>query len=356
MNHSLAGNDEVDQEIEALRQQFGLPGITWAVAPLDGPILAGATGLRRLGQPERLTIHDRMHLGSCTKPMTATMLASLVPDVLRWNTRISDVFPAGHVHPDYHHVTLEQLLAHLSGLPPFTQDEEFSDAPAGHGSRSEQRKAFALHALRQPPRWGPGEYGYSNAGFGVAAAMAELATGEAWEDLLHAHVFEALAIHSGGFGWPGRQDAAQPWGHWQRDGVLVPHSPDGEYQLPAGIAPAGDVHMHVVDFAVFARDHARGLTGRKAVLDPATYERVHTPLLDGGDSGLGWGVSRYRGRRASSHSGSAQTFRAMLLVLPDEGHAIVLATNAGGDQERVGFMHVLKYLTAQFTSAHVEVD
>ena len=336
-----------------IRNDHALPGLAWAVTPVVGPLVAGANGVRRLDEPDALTVRDRLHLGSCTKPMTATLIASLIPEALQWNTRIIDVIPPSDVHPAYRDATLTHLLAHTSGLPPFDEDEHFLDAPPFHGAPIEQREAFARYALTENPTQAIGEYGYSNAGFGVAAVMAEIATGQAWEDLLRTRVFEPLQLDSAGFGWPGRVAGHEPWGHISRSGKLTPHDPHDAYQLHAGIGPAGDVHMSILEFAAFARDHLRGLRGRGALLTPTAYERLHTPVRPGSKSGLGWGVSTYRGKRASSHSGSADTFMALLLLLPDEDHAFVVVTNAAGNEAEAGTKLALQHLVAQFTSARV---
>ncbi|MBA2664528.1 MAG: serine hydrolase [Chloroflexi bacterium] len=111
--------------------------------------------------------------------------------------------------------------------------------------------------------------------------------------------------------------------------------------------------MSILDFAAFARDHLRGLKGRVALLTPSAYGRMHTPVGPGSKTGLGWGVSTYRGNRASMHSGSAETFMALLLLLPDEDHAFVVVTNTAGNEAGAGTKLALQQLGARFTTAQV---
>lgn len=113
--------------------------------------------------------------------------------------------------------------------------------------------------------------------------------------------------------------------------------------------------MNILDFATFARAHLRGLNGHPGLLPPETMTQLHSPVSPEGPSGLGWGVSTYRGQRASSHSGSAETFLALLLVLPDEGHAFTVVTNAAGGTADAGTKQALKHLVEHFTSAHVSI-
>src|SRR5208282_3291668 len=67
---------------------------------------------------ERITLDDRFHLGSCTKAMTATLVAMLVEEgKLNWTTTLGEVFAdtVKPMHPAWEKVTLRQVLAHRSG-------------------------------------------------------------------------------------------------------------------------------------------------------------------------------------------------------------------------------------------------
>ncbi|GGK40068.1 serine hydrolase [Deinococcus malanensis] len=353
MSHQFTTPPDLATDLTAISQEYRLPGLAWAVSPVDGPVLAGATGQQRTDRQAKVTVHDRLHLGSCTKPMTASMLATLIPDRLQWDLRLADVFPPGEIHEAYHDATLAYLLAHYAGLPPFDEDHQFLAAPEPRGSQAQQRDTFARWALKQEPAVLPGTYLYSNAGVGVAAVVAERITGRTWEELMHERLFAPLELPSAGFGWPGRTHTAEPWGHQWVDGAWTPHDPNGTYQLHPGIGPAGDVYMSILDFAVFAREHLRGLLGSGRLLDQDSYRRIHAPFLPGGQSGLGWGVSTYRGRQASTHSGSAETFLALIVVLPDEGHAFVAVTNAAGGSADAGTRAALSHLVGRFTGARV---
>jgi CubicO group peptidase (beta-lactamase class C family) len=65
-------------------ERFGM-----AAAVLRGEriIAQGAAGVRKRGAAERITLVDRFHLGSCTKAMTATLIAMFIEDgKLNWTT------------------------------------------------------------------------------------------------------------------------------------------------------------------------------------------------------------------------------------------------------------------------------
>src|SRR6266849_3624218 len=71
-----------------------LPALAAAVVK-DGKIVAvGAVGTRKAGATAPVTVHDRFHLGSDTKAMTALLAAMFVEEgKLRWDTTVAAVFP-----------------------------------------------------------------------------------------------------------------------------------------------------------------------------------------------------------------------------------------------------------------------
>src|SRR6185503_12429489 len=67
-------------------------GMVAAVLQGQRIIAQGAAGVRKRGTAERITLEDRFHLGSCTKSMTATLVAMLVEDgKLNWTTTLGEL-------------------------------------------------------------------------------------------------------------------------------------------------------------------------------------------------------------------------------------------------------------------------
>src|ERR1051325_5380997 len=94
-------------------------GMVAAVLRGERIIAQGAAGVRKRGSTERVTLDDRFHLGSCTKAMTATLVAMLVEEgKLNWTTTLGELFAdtVRHMHPAWEKVTLRQVLAHRAGL------------------------------------------------------------------------------------------------------------------------------------------------------------------------------------------------------------------------------------------------
>ncbi len=319
----------IEADVEAIRKEFDLPAMAAAVVRTDGRVDKTAVGVRIYGKPERVTIDDRFHTGSVGKSMTATMIATLVEDgKLSWDLKLVQVFEhlGDKLHPTLRGVTLQQLLSHRGGIPPFEDEEEavWKALPKLSGSPVEVRRKFSEWIMERGAASPVREHVYSNAGYCLAAAMAERVTGKSWEVLMKERLFARAGMKSAGFGWPASVDRQQPWGHREKDSVIVPHPPDDEYQLDPFIDPAGDIHMSIGDFAAYAQMHLAGLRGKPRVLKAATFQKLHEPI---GEYALGWNHQIVRGLPASTHSGSAGTFYAGIMVYPQKDIAIVIFIN-----------------------------
>ena len=317
----------LDDLLAGANQAHGYPALAAAVACRDGLLAAGATGVRKVGNADPVTLDDRFHLGSVTKPMLATVIATLVEEErIGWDSTLVDILPsvAASIHPALRAIRLEDLLSHRAGIDPFIGHERFAQLPPFGGSARDQRLAFAEWLLHQEPFVEPLSRNlYSNAGYTIAAAMTEWVTDQSWEAVLQDRLFDPLHLVSAGFGWPAENGPNQPWGHRKESQGFVPHV----YRVTPFEAPVGDVHCSILDLAAFGRMHLRGLAGEYTLLRAETIRKLHTPI---GYFGLGWEI----GEQEHQHSGSAGTFNALLLLRPRQDRVYVFATNAASPNPR----------------------
>jgi CubicO group peptidase (beta-lactamase class C family) len=326
----LRPNEALNKLLEPVRSGHHLPGMIGAVLNGDGLTAIGAVGLRKIGSSEPMRVTDQVHIGSCTKAMTATLIGMLVESgLLSWSTTIGDVFPevASRLHPDFQKVTLSQLLTHRAGLP---HDAPWWNLP---GRTTTDKRRAALRALMTgPPISKPGTvYAYSNAGYALAGLMAEQMTGQPWEDQLQQKLFEPLGMTTAGFGPPGgwgSRGVDQPWGHRERGGTVEPARQDN----PPCMGPAGTVHCSVPDWAKFAALHLRAEQGKPRLLKAATFKVLHTPP-PGLEYAGGWLVfdRSWAGGRALNHSGSNTMWYVTVWLAPARNFSTLIATNQGGD-------------------------
>ena len=308
-------------------------------------------GIRRSDEPDPVRLDDVWHIGSDAKAMTATLIARLVDrGVLSWDAPLEKMLPdlAGGMRPEYRAVTLVQLLSHRSGLPHDLTDEAKVNAMFGDTSPTpldHKRLAYIAEALKDPPVAPPGSsFSYSNTGYVIAAAIAERATGDTYEDLMRREVFGPLGMTSVGFGVTHQ---GQPSGHHAGRPLSDPKDSN-----PLFFAPAGNIYLSLADWARFCLDQMAGAHGAGALLTPASYRLMQTAPA-GSEMGLGWGVLPNLAGQAGpvlEHAGSDGNWYAVVALFPSSSSGVLIVANAGEDidgdkADKIAFKAVVASLT-----------
>ncbi len=327
-----AAPEDVSKDLTPFTRDGKVPGLV-AAAVLDGKIVAaGAAGVRKHGAPEKVTVEDKFHIGSCTKSMTGTLAAMLVKDgKIKWTSTVSEVFPGLKIHEGYKNATLLQMCSNTGGVPGNIPPDVWAtmsdrrEKPEG-GERRDLVKALLEAAPAYPP--GGGNI-YSNGGFSIAGAMLEKASGKSYQDLLQARLFKPLGITSAGFGAAGNpRKVDQPWGHVkQADDSLSPVEPGPGADNPPAITPAGRVHLSVLDFARYAELHLGTL--KNAPVDRKDLKFLHTTVAPAKDYAAGWVVTQrgWAGGTALMHNGTNTMNHAVIWLAPDKKFAAVAMCN-----------------------------
>lgn len=356
----LAANGDAPHEprdltpiLAPILEKSGLPALGAAIVTSDGLEAIGAVGLRSSSANERVTASDQWHLGSCTKAMTATLVARLIArGDLSWDTTVGDVFgesmPA--MDPAWSEVTIEMLLCHRSGASLNLDPAIWQKLESSGGTPREQRLAFARDGLAHAPD-APvnSRTTYSNAGFMIAGAMIEEIENATWEELMQREVFGPLGMNDSGFGAPGTPDRLdQPLGHTRAESGWrpIPLGPDADN--PAVVGPAGTVHATLGDWARFARAHLRGERGDESFLKSADWESLHAlPEIDWSYS-PGWMVTEaeWADGKLLRHLGSNTYWVCEISLAPKQDVAVLIVTNVGDDAAEKPFAETLAALVA----------
>ena len=353
-----SGAESLDAWIDSVRRQRNIPAMGAIVFRADTVLARGVAGVRRSNAPTPVTANDRFQLGSNTKAITATVLATLVEEKkLSWTSTLADVFPEWRdsISPEFRAVTVDLLLSHHAGISPFedTDAKDFKSIPRLSGTPTQRRAAFTAWVLRGKPAGPVGKGVYSNGGYTIAGAVAERITGESWESLVRARVFTPLGL-TGSFAWSDSPDLDQPWGHYETRGGTKPVDPrDPDERVPPIIWPAGSVELSLDDYARFLQVNLRGLEDRDTpLLTSATIKHLHTsPITPPDRFGLGWGLQDFDGARASVHVGSAGTFYAITIIQPTRDLGVAVFANAGGTRAAAASTDAAKALIRRFVQA-----
>jgi CubicO group peptidase (beta-lactamase class C family) len=192
-----------------------------------------ARGIGRADRARRIRSTPRtvFDIGSITKNLTMAAALALVEDGrLELSDRLGALLPG--VPADKRSITVRQLLEHRAGLPRYVVDSPGGDfVPL---SRDEALRRIFGRRLRFEPG---SEYGYSDAGYTVAAALIENAAGRPFEAFVRDRILERARMTSAGFygdDWPpsrvaigyggkrhGPRNAPDAWSHvsWSLKGA-----------------------------------------------------------------------------------------------------------------------------------------
>ncbi len=322
--------------VAQLRDDTGLTAVAAAVI-VDGELAgAAASGERRRDSGISVTVDDRWHVGSITKSMTATLLAVLQEDgLLSADDALSVLLPDIEMAGGWSNCTLHHLLTHTAGAPanfPIESQQVWPDTPE---ELVAERRRFVADVLSEEPESPCGEsFVYSNVGYTIAGHIAETVAGEPYQALIQNRVFVPLALMSAGFGAPrGEYPDQEPVGHQVMWGRRFPRDPfETRADNTPLIAPAGTVHMTLGDLARYGAVHLQGEYGTEdepVLLTRSSWQRLHTPFLDGYASGWVLYERDWAGGSVISHNGSNTLWYALLMLLPVRNTVLAFVTNDG---------------------------
>ena len=188
----------LETELDVLAAETAFAGVV-RVDRSETTELARAYGLADRGHEIPNEVDTRFAIASGTKGLTALAVVSLIQDgLLELSTTARSVL--GHDLPLIDDgVTVEQLLAHRSGIGDYVDEDEELDP-------NDYVLPIPVHALAtteqylavlegHPTKFAPGaEFSYSNGGYVVLALIAERASGTPFHDLVQRRVCEPAGM------------------------------------------------------------------------------------------------------------------------------------------------------------------
>ncbi len=198
--NATEGDSELSHRLDLIRKKRKVPAIIAVRLNSKGIQQIACTGIRKAGHDIPVTLNDRWHLGSCTKAMTATLVARLVEkNILNWDWSLKEIFPdlAEKMDTGFGSITLRELLGHRSGLPD-NLPNDFKPAGSLMDQRHKVVERFSVLSLISVPGT---QYRYSNLGYAVVGAIVEKVTGRSYEEMMKEEVFVPLGMNS--YGWGG---------------------------------------------------------------------------------------------------------------------------------------------------------
>ena len=330
--------DSLDAQVQALMQEWSVPGLSLTVVVNGETRVLKGYGLRELGRPEPVDEHTVFALASTTKAFTAAALGILVDEgALGWDDLVATRLPGYRFRDSAiaRTLTIRDVLSHRSGY-----DRHEALWHAFGYSRGEVVERLG----RLRPSWELRErFGYQNLLYVLAGQIVESVSGSSWDRFVEERILRPLRMSRSATGDQGLSalgNVATPHARNRAGVVGVIPRRDAD-----NVGPAGSIVSSASDMAEWLKLHlASGVAGGRRILSEAVVRAMQTPqvrirpeddivvdlMSPGGEGvsyGMGWYVHEYFGHTVVEHPGGVEGMSPIVVLVPDLRAGIVILTN-----------------------------
>ena len=328
----------LDTWMDAAQAYGGLPGASLSVVHDQEIVWANGYGYAHVERQEPATPSTMYSICSISKLFTAVGVLQLRDrgkvDLDDPVARHLDWFEIRDDHPEAGPVTVEGVLTHSSGLPREAGAPYWTGPDYPFPTHEEIVATLPTQSMLYPPRT---YYQYSNLGLTLAGEIVAAASGQAYNDYIHAHILDPLGMSSTFTDLDDRFRGNRLASGYTARGRDGKRQPIPDYRV-RGISPAAGFISTVEDLGRFASWQFRVLHGDDALLDRNTLREMHRVhwLEPDGDAtyGLGFSVWKSDGDTFVGHGGSCPGYRSHLLLRPQDRVATAFMTNGQGVNSR----------------------
>ncbi|GAB2501317.1 serine hydrolase [Arenimonas alkanexedens] len=329
----------LDGMVPALLREQRVASVSIARIEQGKLLLAAAYGSQERGVPA--TPETLYNIASMTKPISAEVVLRLAA---ARRLSLDEAMAPTWIDPDvagdarHEQLTPRLALSHRTGFPNWRYETD-----------------NVLRFIRSPDT----AFGYSGEGFEYLARFVENKTGESFETLAQALVFDPVAMHDSSY-------TRRPWFEGR---IALPTDKDGAAlapQIADEFVASDDIYSTPSDYARFivsvikqegvddalASERQRVQTDRKAELCTPSRQAV---CPDAVGMGLGWEVFQFGAETYLMHTGMDNGVFALGYFSPRAGSGTVIFTNSANgpsvvlpildiidrDQEFVSFLREL---------------
>ncbi len=310
-----------------------VPGMAIAVVQNDAVVFSKGYGVRDVDTGEPVDADTAFQLASLSKPVSSTVVASIVgTGEASWDSIVADRLPDFVLQDDYvtRNASLRDCFSHRTGVPGLVG----ADLETLGFTRDD-----IMHRLRFIPVTGKFRqtYSYSNIMMTAGALAAAAPLGQSWDDIAAERVFGPLGMSATSTRYQDFLNRANRAAlHVRVDGNWAS---DETFDSDAEVA-GGGVASSANDLAQWMRlQLAGGMYDGTQVIEAAALSETHTPQIMRGPNplngrpgfyALGWASdTNTDGRIIWRHAGAfTKGARTDCLLIPEADLGIVTLTNA----------------------------
>jgi CubicO group peptidase (beta-lactamase class C family) len=325
-----------EQEIELLREELNIPGMSVAVLQGQEVVFARGFGYADVENEIPATENTPYHIASLTKPFAAAIMMQLVEaGQLDLDAEMAEIlkdasftFPPPATDTIHGYASLCETLIELSKA---TSGPFAPFAPLFQDYHCDTERITVKHHLTHTSQGTPGEaYRYNGFLYGLLSWVVEAAAEESFADLLVENIIGPLEMTST---IPNPSDSrrqqvlaglAKPYRVDEAGDVVLSEDP-GE-----GLSAAAGMISTVLDLAKFDVAMDRNL-----IVSAESKAAMFTPTLSNSGQplpyGMGWFVQEYEGLQLLWHYGhEPDAYSSLILKVPEKELTLILLANSSG--------------------------
>lgn len=313
----------LDARIEARIAEMGIPGAIVALS-IPGRIeYAKAFGVADTATGDAMLVNDFTRIGSVTKTFTGTAILQLVDQgriaLSDPISRYVDGVPSGDV------ITLDQLGRMRSGLPDYTETDDFlhrasAEMPTGPDAFAATSRDLIDAAFRRPMDFPPGtDFKYSNTNTVLLGMVIEKVSGLSLAEYFERNIFGPLDLLRTSYPMNGSMPIPYAHGYSKApDGQIV----DASLWNPSWGNAAGAIVSDLADMTVWAV-----ALGKGTLLHPET----HAQRISGGTpsgAAVDYDFAIFNTHGWLGHNGDIPGYATVVVYLPESEASLVVFTNS----------------------------
>ena len=339
-----------ESELDALRQEYQIPGMSVAVLLRQKVVLARGFGYADLENQIPATADTPYNIASCTKPIAAAVLMRLVEGgQLDLDAPLADLLADALFPLRLHGERVRGYANMCAAMAELAQMDDFPLASLFADYRCDRARITVRHHLTHTAQGAPGQaYRYNGFLYGWLSLVAEQTAGKPFADLMVETITAPLEMTDTlPNPDPGQRERilaertqyyrVDPAGGYERSRwpsrefvelirMIDPDAAESEGALDA----AAGIITTVRDLAKF--DVAMD---RNQIVSPASKEAMFTAARsDSGQVlpyGLGWFVQEQDGVKLVWHYGYAPyAYSSLILKVPEREVTLILLANSDG--------------------------
>ncbi len=324
----------VEKRVKDIVTKYKIPSLSVMVLSKDEVIVHEFSGVKKMGEDDKVNETSSFHLGSCGKAFTASLIFKLYDEgKINLDDSITKYIKKLDLKK-FEDVKIKHLLSHTAGIVANVEGKSWEGMFSFDITPSEGRD-IAINYLNKSKRVGKSGtvFEYSNIGYMLLGQVIEKVESKSFEDVITEKLFKPFKMKSCSFGAAGKNGSSdQPWAHRLENSRFIPQNPKLiSSDNPPAMIPAGGISCSQKDWSTFIK-FVMGVGINHDYLSEKARKLMLKTNLNNYTYGA-WGkVTKDWSGELLAHAGSNNLNYSYAIVGLDKKFAFLLNSNSPAEQ------------------------